>query len=1275
MASDKNTTIEKDDNLTKIEDDKTFRAGFEGGGNSSGEPRRLEGKTIKLGAAVYELITRLDVLSAEADIYLISSAGAKFILKYYRPKIEPKAEVIELIKSVSGPEVVRIIETGRQAGRFYEIQEYMQHGTLADYIKNNKPVSNRFINGFIAAAQKCLSAIHSKNLIHRDIKPNNILIRSLEPLEIALSDFGISSVAEMSLHQTNLSRTVLYASPESMSGVIAKATDYWALGMILFEMVSGRNPFDGIDDKVVMFTLATKTVPGVTDLKSEFSEVIKGLLTRNPKKRWMGPELLSWLGGARDLPVYFGELSDGERQVRALRPYRFDGGDYYSLKELARPMADKWSAALRDYESGTLRAWIARELGDREALAMIEDLDADERLSLSEKLFEFCCRADADFPFIYKGIPVDGESLIKLAAKVINKSADDWQEKFLEEIFKLNIIKKYSELSGDGSFYKTFKEVIETSWHFDTAADYAIIIMLVFSDEYKKTQIDKIRYAFEDCVIFTTPPGLLREDAFKTARRIYQTGDYGMKELVLFSKMQRQDYVDKREFDSVVAAVREKFERLDEENRLKYYMQQLSDRDCKFIRELACGGEIKYSKDFYDKIIEIKKLFDSGVVIKNEEAEARPVRDNYTVVVIQAPQDGQMSSSIPPGVISGSGHCGGAGISGVDYGGPALSNNFADSGTVDSLRRLRIVFVESMVIFLVFMGLTAVFITLNNGPVSQEFFSFYTRAFLAGVLMVYIPLFEYCFSATPAKMLMGASVTDADFKKASFLSVLLRTFARAAVIFVPGAAAVEIYLLIFKNESMQAFLAADLNYFYTIILISVLFNYIFIDLSKSGSSLHDIISATRVINVQTKTNMKPEPGFNYKIAGGIGVLIICLFWLGFFMSHFNFDTLKPGPYTLYYIVEKDMNAGIKYGGGDKEIIIAASKNDFELVKYIADRRPQLVDIADDNLNTPLIFAVNKGNYETARFLIERNASVNFVNKEGNTPLIIACTSNSYKMVRLLCLKKANHGVRNIHGHTPLIIAARLGSYDIVKFLLGEGARIDYKDNEGFTALMSAVYSGDKRTVDLILAKGADWSVLDYKGNSLLHIAAFKGHSAIAEALINKGFDINAKNIADSAPPLITAIVNGNYKIALLLIERGADVNAFDGAGNSPLILAADKNLGAVAEALIARGADVNYRDAKGNTPLIIAASRSHNDMIRLLVESGADVTLKSYTGHTAFEFYTRVQNNPVNIVRRQVNRYPNRNGNTVAVPARNANDPNLNFNPKSDIQILNLLRK
>ena len=107
------------------------------------------------------------------------------------------------------------------------------------------------------------------------------MIRQWQPLRIALTDFGIASVAEATQHFTTVARTLRYAAPEAATGVIGRAADYWSLGMLVLEALSGRHPFAGLSDAVLSYQLATqlvdcsgvaepwRTLPGVVAARSE----------------------------------------------------------------------------------------------------------------------------------------------------------------------------------------------------------------------------------------------------------------------------------------------------------------------------------------------------------------------------------------------------------------------------------------------------------------------------------------------------------------------------------------------------------------------------------------------------------------------------------------------------------------------------------------------------------------------------------------------------------------------------------------------------------------------------------------------------------------------------------------------------------------------------------------------------------------------------------------------------------------------------------------------
>ncbi len=1197
VKKDNKTKIERDDNITKVErDDLT---------DESGRKETVAGlisvRTIKLGDSVYEVVQRLDVASVEADLYLIKdAAGSRCVLKYYRPKIEPKPEVVELLRSFSGRGAVRIIETGRESGRFYEIQEYAEHGTISDFLKNNKIPTPKFLAEFIKKAVECLFEIHSKNLIHRDIKPANILVRSIEPLDIVFTDFGISSVSGSTHHQTNMNRTILYSSPESMSGVISKGTDYWSIGMILLEMVIGKHPFEGVSEKVVMFSIATRSVPCVVEIKSEFSTLIKGLLTRNPEKRWGHKEIAAWLGGEKNIPVYFGETQDDAIQTRSLHPYRFDGNNYYTLRELAMPMAKNWNSAMKEFESGSIRNWIARELGDREMLSVIEEIVNDKKSCSDEKLLEFFCRVDGGFPLIFKGILITKDSMIGLASKIVKKSASLEEEKIMQDIFKLNIMKKYSELNNDDSIYKLFSGIIETCGCFNDPEDHAAAVLLHFEDEYRRTQLEQIKNIFENCYILDRPHGVEYKKLFDKICEICNGGNYSIADLIRASKFGKLDHIRKTDFDSAVAGLKNKFIELDEENRAKSYKEMLSDDDWKIIMAIVRNDAVEYSRHFYEKILEIKKLLDGGVPIFEAGINEIGYKDNY-VVVSELPTEIFEQRSPPESVEYKPEEAGGK-IIGRDRAKPRsrLYSTICDIGL-------------AMIIF--FFSAT-ILIAGSHGPVSLAFIeSFHNRYFFTFFLL-YIPIFEYFYSATPGKIMCSLAVAGPGDRKMSLLGSFFRSFSRFALLSFYGCITLSIYRFFLNPEFPSSYLDYRSALFFMAFYAGGIFDFIFMYSRRKQTASYEMINNCSVVERRYSVRLIPAVFFAV-----VSIAAMVYIWADLLSPHFELKTMSLERYTWRYFIDPGSENGVKYNAGKYEIIIAADKGEFDLVKFLLYAHPEYANVTDGNGFSALFFAAQKGNSEIVKLLLDNKAEVNSAGNLMETPLTAACATGNSKMVKMLCAKKADVNFRNSQGQTPLIIAVMGKFFDVAKILVESSANLEIKDKYGFTPLLMAASVDDIQMFDYLLSKGADINAVDLKRHTPLIIAVAKNNFDIAKRLVSMECDINARGGDDDATALIFAIQNSNSNIVEMLLNKSADMYISDRHGNSPLMIAvAAGDLWAVTT-LISRGANVNHQNNDGNTALMVAASATNERILKALIDAGANPKLRNNAGNTAIEMY------------------------------------------------------
>jgi len=267
----------------------------------------------------WEILERINTLSGEADIYLAQKNDNKGVIKYYRGKISPKTEILEKLKGLNHPDIVNLYEFGQYKERFYEIMEYAAGGSFdsrnEDGSYKHLPLSEE------QAIQVCREVInsfkmcHEKGIIHRDIKPANLYYRNADGSDLVIGDFGISSVMDEldKLHKTQTaSRTTGYAAPEVLSGVISQKMDYYALGITLWELLTGEDPFQHNGKRRNDAHLIRDTIEGrIADdilskepfLSQPMQRLIRGLLVVDHEHRWGYDEVEQHLDG-KEVPVH-----------------------------------------------------------------------------------------------------------------------------------------------------------------------------------------------------------------------------------------------------------------------------------------------------------------------------------------------------------------------------------------------------------------------------------------------------------------------------------------------------------------------------------------------------------------------------------------------------------------------------------------------------------------------------------------------------------------------------------------------------------------------------------------------------------------------------------------------------------------------------------------------------------------------------------------------------------------------------------------------------------
>ncbi|MCD8045964.1 MAG: Stk1 family PASTA domain-containing Ser/Thr kinase [Clostridiales bacterium] len=150
-------------------------------------------------------------------------------------------------QSVAGlehPNIVNVYDIGTQGDLHYIIMEYVQGITLKTYIEKKGQLNYKETLSIAIQVARGIQAAHARNIIHRDIKPQNIMIST--DGKVKVTDFGIARAVSKNTIHADVMGSVHYASPEqTRNGFVSNASDIYSLGIVMYEMVTGRVPFDG----------------------------------------------------------------------------------------------------------------------------------------------------------------------------------------------------------------------------------------------------------------------------------------------------------------------------------------------------------------------------------------------------------------------------------------------------------------------------------------------------------------------------------------------------------------------------------------------------------------------------------------------------------------------------------------------------------------------------------------------------------------------------------------------------------------------------------------------------------------------------------------------------------------------------------------------------------------------------------------------------------------------------------------------------------------------
>lgn len=229
-----------------------------------------------------------------ADVYLAQDIilNRKVAIKVLRLEYANDEEFIarfdreaQSATSLSHPNIVTIYDVGEEDQILYMVMEYVDGMTLKEFIQRYGPIDVQEAIEIMKQITAAISHAHDNGIVHRDIKPQNILIDTYSHIKV--TDFGIAvALSATSLTQTNsILGSVHYLSPEQARGGMAtKKSDIYSLGIVFFEMLTGRLPFSGQSPVSIALKHLQSDTPSVRRFSPDVPQSVENIVLRATAK-------------------------------------------------------------------------------------------------------------------------------------------------------------------------------------------------------------------------------------------------------------------------------------------------------------------------------------------------------------------------------------------------------------------------------------------------------------------------------------------------------------------------------------------------------------------------------------------------------------------------------------------------------------------------------------------------------------------------------------------------------------------------------------------------------------------------------------------------------------------------------------------------------------------------------------------------------------------------------------------------------------------------------
>ncbi|MGI6337098.1 MAG: protein kinase domain-containing protein [Eubacteriales bacterium] len=304
----------------------------------------------------YKVVSQMNILSGEASLFICEYNEEKYVAKIYRRDVAIKEDVTTALKNINSPFVAKLFDTGVYNGLPFEIIPYYEKGSLQGHTFSFDELKQRII----PSLNEGLHVLHSNGIIHKDLKPSNIMLCDNEE-DVVIIDFGISSVkgGSNTVIVTKTGMTPEYSASETFRNLFLEESDYYSLGITLYELFCGRTPYSNMSSEEIEQYVSIQRIPFPSNMPTDLCNLIAGLTYNdityrknksNPNRRWTYDEVKNWCKGKyQQIP--------GEGVVSAanqIPTYTFLKQKYTNMTALVNALASNWNEGKKQLFRGLL---------------------------------------------------------------------------------------------------------------------------------------------------------------------------------------------------------------------------------------------------------------------------------------------------------------------------------------------------------------------------------------------------------------------------------------------------------------------------------------------------------------------------------------------------------------------------------------------------------------------------------------------------------------------------------------------------------------------------------------------------------------------------------------------------------------------------------------------------------------------------------------------------------------------------------------------------------